>query len=69
MGTRAPSSDGPDVGGAALVRVKKGSDDDDDDDDDGSSPDVIGMEMTALSAAAPECIGKACTPSDVPGVS
>ena len=65
MGTRAPSVDGPDVGGAAFARVN-GSDEDE---DDGPSPGIMGMGKTMLCAAASEGIGKACTPSDVPGVS
>jgi hypothetical protein len=54
MGMKAPSADGPDVGGVAFVRVK-GSDD-----DDGPSPGVMGMGMAMLPAAAPESDG--CTP-------
>jgi len=54
MGTRAPSVDGPDVGGAAFALVK-GSDD-----DDGPIPDVMGTGMAMLCAAALESDG--CTP-------
>jgi len=47
MGTRAPSVDGPNGGGAVRVRVK-GSDDDDD-----------GIGMAMLCTAAPESDGRA----------
>jgi len=81
MGTRAPSVDGPNGGGAVRVRVK-GCDDDDDGigmamlctaapESDGRAPvsDTVELGAPGRDAKGKACIGKACTPLDVPAVS